>query len=252
MSSNVQSVERAFAVLGALAARGRASVGELAAATGLPKPTVSRLLSTMRSADVVTRAGAAGVYVLGDGLMALTATNAAPLGLGFVAKPYLVALGQELGEDVGLAYRSGAAVHFGDTVFADATVRVAGWEGEWAPLHAVAAGFVWLAASSDAGIAEYCGRGLERLGPNTLTTVGEIMQRVDQVRAEGVCWTHEEWAEGIDGAAVPVLDGSGQLVAALNMYGPSYRFPSGRARAELAERLQTTAAEIRGRWRTAE
>ena len=42
----------------------------------------------------------------------------------------------------------------------DATVTIQSWEGESAPLHAVAAGYVFLAAMSDAEIAAYCDRGL--------------------------------------------------------------------------------------------
>ena len=52
MSASVQSIDRAFAVLRALIA-GSAGVTDIAERIGLPKSTVSRLLSTLEELGAV-------------------------------------------------------------------------------------------------------------------------------------------------------------------------------------------------------
>lgn len=222
--AKVQSIDRAFLLLRALADRDVASVGELSLATGLPKPTVSRMMASLMANGAVQRMGSEGTYSVGDGLRQLTGSRPSVDSLESLAHPRLRELEQALGEDVGLATRHGDLVVYGRTFATEATVTVQPWEGESAPLHAVAAGFVYLAAMPDREVAAYCARGLGSLGPHTLVTTEAVRARVEQVRQDGFCWTHEEWAEGIDGAAAPITNSEGAVIAAINVYGPSYRF----------------------------
>ena len=59
--STVQSIERAFAVLRALTA-GPAGVTDIAGRVGLPKSTVSRLLSTLEDIGAVEQVAAGSDY----------------------------------------------------------------------------------------------------------------------------------------------------------------------------------------------
>ena len=240
--SSVQSLDRAFALLRVLGQRGEASVGELSLATGLPKPTVSRLMAAMLANGAVQRI-AGGPYSIGDEIRSLASDRPSLPSLEDLARPHLVELEQHLGEDVGLATLRGRQVVYGRTFATEATVTIQPWEGEAAPLHAVAAGYVFLAAMSDEDVATYCAGGLPALGPKTLTSVEEVMMRVEQVRQDGYCWTHEEWAEGIDGAAAPVRRGE-VVVAAINVYGPSYRFGDSGSLREVGERLNEVGSLI--------
>jgi IclR family acetate operon transcriptional repressor len=234
-----------------LAVSGVASVGELSLATGLPKPTVSRLMASMLDNEAVQRVGPEGTYSIGDGLRHLTGSQPSVDSLEAIAYPRLRELQQVLGEDVGLATRHGDVVVYGRTFATEATVTVQPWEGESAPLHAVAAGYVYLAAMSDQDVTAYCLRGLPELGPNTLVTVKAVRERVGRVRQDGYCWTHEEWAKGIDGAAAPITSSDGAVIAAINVYGPSYRFGDSTSTSEigrsLAEAGRTLSAMIRAR-----
>ena len=44
--------------------------------------------------------------------------------------------------------------------------------------------------------------------------------------------------------AAPVADASGEIVAAVHLHGPSYRFPAAGAEAPLAEIVVTAAARV--------
>lgn len=184
-----------------------------------------------------------GPYSIGEELRSIAGDRPSLPSLEELARPYLVELEQSLGEDVGLATLLGNVVVYGRTVVTDATVTIQSWQGESAPLHAVAAGYVFLAAMSDAEIAAYCDRGLRSFGPNTLASFEGVMARIKQVRRDGYCWTHEEWAEGIDGAAAPVYR-NGNVVAVVNVYGPSYRFGNSDSLRIVGQRLSQVGDQI--------
>ena len=52
------------------------------------------------------------------------------------------------------------------------------------------------------------------------------MARLNTVRRDGYAWTYREYADDINGVAVPVRNPHGQAVASLSVHGPSYRFPA--------------------------
>ena len=68
--SGVQSVQRAFSILRALAA-GTMGVTEVAKAVDLPKSTVARLLATLEDEGAVNQDSARGQYRIGDGLASM-------------------------------------------------------------------------------------------------------------------------------------------------------------------------------------
>jgi IclR family pca regulon transcriptional regulator len=67
---------------------------------------------------------------------------------------------------------------------------------------------------------------------------------VAQAAATGFAWTYEAWADGINGAAAPIRDSTGRVIAAINLYGPSYRFPGEDDAAEISRNLVEAAAQV--------
>jgi IclR family pca regulon transcriptional regulator len=53
----------------------------------------------------------------------------------------------------------------------------------------------------------------------------KIRQRLGQIRRVGYCWGHQEFAEDLNSMAAPVFNARGNMVAALHVHGPAYRFP---------------------------
>ena len=71
-ASDIQTIERTFSVLRALAGRSDATgVTEVARTTGLAKSTCSRILAGLEDLGMVERVEEAGRYVIGAGLVAL-------------------------------------------------------------------------------------------------------------------------------------------------------------------------------------
>jgi DNA-binding IclR family transcriptional regulator len=238
----VQSLERAFAILEEVARR-PAGVTEIADRVQLPKSTVARLLSTLEGVDAVERVDGTR-WRIGPGVTALSTAATPSRNLASIARPFLVRLVSELGEDAGLGLADGKDVLYVDQVESDNAVQVRDWTGTRAPMHTVPSGLVLLAEWPDEALDAYLAGDLVGLTRNTLTDPARLRARLAEVRETGYAWGLEEFAEGINSAASPVRDARGSAIAAIHVHGPSYRFPpKGRQRA-IAAAIAANASDV--------
>ena len=238
----MQAIERAFAVLRAIkAADGSSGVSEVARNTGLPKSTVSRLLSSLEEERIIERVDGAGRYTIGPGLVHL-AGGAAALGtLREVTHPYLRDLAEATGESSGLTVPDGNTALYLDHVSSDGSVRTRDWTGMRFPYHTIAPGLALMMTWSEASIGRLADRGLEPFTEQTITTKRDLMSRLTRARREGFVWTMGDFDLEINGVAAPVRNNDGDAVGAISTYGPSYRFPGETDTGHLAERVRETA-----------
>ena len=75
-TSQVQSVDRAIAILYLLARRGDAGVTEVAAELGVHKSTAFRLITALDTGGLIEQDGERGKYRLGRGILRLAAATA--------------------------------------------------------------------------------------------------------------------------------------------------------------------------------
>ncbi len=241
--SSVQSIRRAFDVLGALAA-GPLGVTEVADRAGLPKSTAARLLATLAREGAVEQVPGGTVYRLGPRLATLAAGLTPVRSLAAIAHPALAELAGAAGEAAGLAVPDGDLAHYVDQVDTPNPVSVRDWTGTRVPLHAVSSGQVLLAFRAPAAIERYLARPLERFTPHTLVEPARLRERLPVIRHDGYAWVREEFDEGINSVAAPIADASGEVVAAVHLHGPSYRFPAAGADIAVAERVVAAAARV--------
>jgi len=138
----------------------------------------------------------------------------------------------------------GDLAHYIDQVAAPNPVSVRDWTGARAPLHAVSSGQVMLAFRMPVAVNHYLARPLEGFTPRTLIDPEDVRARLHAIRRVGYAWAIEEFDEGISSVAAPIADATGEVVAALHLHGPSYRFPPADRGAELAQLVVTGAARI--------
>jgi DNA-binding IclR family transcriptional regulator len=221
----IQSVERAFAILRTVAQYPQGiGVTELAARTDLHKSTVSRMLSTLEGVTAVTPSDNGG-YQLHPDFFSLLGVSPFPQNLIALARPFMLELHTAVHEDVGLAIPDGDQVLYVDQVSGDQAVQVRDWTGERFPLHTTSTGKLLLAFQSEAFVAEYLARPLIAYTPQTLTEPNDIRPALDEIRSRGCDWSSGEFAEGLNATAAPIFDKENNVIAALNIYGPSFRFP---------------------------
>jgi DNA-binding IclR family transcriptional regulator len=221
----VQSVERALTVLEILAREGHAGVSEIAEEMGIHKSTVSRLMGSLVSREMVHQNSDRGKYQLGFGILRLASSIPGRLSLVHEARPVLESLALEFKETVNLAVlRSNYAVNV-DQAMGPSTLATYDWVGSLTPLHATSSGKILLAAlSADERDRILKETGLAPRTPRTITNRKELETQLLDVARDGYAVVNEEFEIGLTAAAVPVFNHLGVVVGAVSISGPAFRF----------------------------
>lgn len=239
----MQAIERAFTVLRALAARpGTSSLAEVTRASELPKSTVLRILAALEEQGAVQ--SLAGRYSIGLGLAAMSHHGAPLTSLRDVARPYMVEVAETLEENVSLTIEDGGATLYLDTAVAESSVQVRDWTGERLPYHASSGGLALLSTWPDEDVQALVDGGLEAFTETTVLTKSGLDEKFRYMADTGIVWTLQEFSDDVTGVAAVIRTGTGEPVAALNVYGPDYRFPGDRSEVEVAAVLLEACTRI--------
>jgi DNA-binding IclR family transcriptional regulator len=239
MTRPVASVERALALLDALAAHPEGlGVNELARRIGVNASTASRLLATLEGARMVQRAPA-GPYRLGLRLVALADGVLAGLDVRELARPRLRELVARTGETATLSVPGGAEAVTVDFVSAESSVVSVARLGRPSVGHATAVGKVMLAFGGDDGRAPDLPRYTER----TIVEPAALAAEVAAVRARGWGEAAGEREPDLNGLAAPVFGRDGALAAIVGLQGPAARLTPER-RQEVLPALLGVSAEL--------
>lgn len=241
--STVESVARAIRIIEALA-QSPSGLSEMARRVDLPKSTVARLLATLEQMEAVERDEDGRLYRLGPIVQRLSSAAGGPAQLAAFARPYLEELTATTGEAAGVSIPDGFKVHYVDQTEAKHPVQVRDWSGELIPMHVVPSGLAIMAHWPEEQIDRYLNRDLERMTPNTVTDSTKIRERLSALRARGYEWVFEEFVEGINSVAAPVLESNGLIAAALHVHGPAYRFPGSDSPERIGQAVAGTAKRL--------
>ena len=238
---NVQSVERAMAILRCLS-NTEAGVSQIAELVDLPKSTVSRLLATLHDLGAVSATDSG--FRIGPLMSEIAAAADQHDGLATLAAPYLAGLVDAVGEDAGLS-----VLDNGDTLYlvqigASAAVQLRDWTGERVPPHCVSSGLVLLAHASDAERNAALEAPLAQFTAKTMTAPAKLRRRLTAIAKRGTEWVYGEFVDDINSVASPVIDVDGHAIAALHVHGPSYRFPGERNPDSIAHAVATAARQL--------
>lgn len=240
--SSVQSLDRAFSLLEAVAARPM-GLTDLARTTNLALSTVSRLLGSLEELGAVQRDDASGLYSIGLSIAELAASIDSGSNLSARVRGDLEALTSELGETTGMSVPTGYEMHYLFEADANQPIQVGSWVGARIDMHLVSSGLVTLASWPTEAVDNYLDRNLAAPMPASLSDPDELREELDRVRELGLAWTSETLVSGLTSVAAPLVNNNGELVAAIHVQGPAYRFP-GKNRDHIESSLLKTAAEI--------
>jgi len=240
----VRSVDRAAALLLALGeSHGEAGVTELARRLGLHKSTASRLLATLEKRGLVEQDEESGKYRLGLVVIRLAEHAERTLDLRSLAMPELDRLARATRETTGLGVLDGDQMLTVAQADGPNLVAVGDWTGRWAPLHSVAAGKVLMSSLPEREVVRLGKRGLDRLTGRTIAQLEPLLEELARVRRRGFATAFGESDAGLNGVAAPVHDARGNVVAAVDVWGPAFRVTPNRI-PELAQQARETAAAV--------
>jgi DNA-binding IclR family transcriptional regulator len=221
------SLVKALRVLLALAEQPEGcGVTELARTLGLPKSAVHRLLVTFTAHGFVHKQEQQHRYTLGPAVVRLGLRAADLFTPRVVARPYLEALAQEVGETVFLGVRVQEHVLVVEKVERGQVLRISPPLGTRLPLCHTALGKLLLAfspTSQQEGLLD-ASLAAEGQSANRHLRTG-IQQELATIVQQGFAVSLEEWAADICCLAAPIRNSLGEVVAALALALPRHRMP---------------------------
>jgi DNA-binding IclR family transcriptional regulator len=242
-STSVQSVARAVSVMEYLARNRESGVTEVASEIGIHKSTAYRLLSTLKERGLVEQDEVTEKYRLGFGLVLLAATVAADLDVLRCARPVCERLSEQTQETVTVAVLEDDDAVVVHQTLSSFSALSADWTGRHTPIHATAAGKVFLAHMPERQRQRILGRRLERYTENTFVGRAALEEQAREIRDLGYGYTLEELEVGLNAVGAPVLSSDGAVLATVSVSGPVFRLPA-ESIAEVGELVREAALEI--------
>ncbi len=187
---------------------------EIKDALGLPTSSVHNMLQTMVSAEVATVSEDLR-YAVGPRVVALALRTLQSLDIRTVARRHLQDLVNAIGDDVYLALHVGKRVMYADRCLGTQRISLDIRLGEPLFLHSTATGKLFAAFDANLGAQALAGA-LPRMTPSTITDPKELEREFRRIRGAGFARSAEESVEGIVGYAVPILDATGTIAAAIH------------------------------------
>lgn len=239
-STGVQSIKRAFDLLEAIADNGGlVSVSILATDSGLPLPTVHRMLRTMVNLGFVQQLPSRQ-YALGPRLIRLG--ESAGKSLGASVEPFLSELVDRTGETANLAILEGDVVVYVAQVPSKHSMRMFTEIGRRVLPHSTGVGKALLAQLPDAEVREIVRRtGMPGRTSSTITTYDALIADLELIRERGYAEDNAEQEIGVRciAASIPGVD----VPSAVSISGPGARLTYD-AVAEYAPIVKSVAAAI--------
>lgn len=213
----VEALARGLDVIAAFRpGRPTMSLSEVAAETGLARPTARRFLLTLQRLGYV-RAEATG-YSLTPRVLELGTAYVQSLGLWDVAQPHMEALVARTNESTSIAQLDGSDVVYVARVAVPKIVTLSVSIGTRFPALQTSLGKVLLAALGDDEVEEVLAQpSRSGLVPAWVPDRQERRAVLREVRARGWALSDEQLARGIRSVAAPLRDGAGRVVAAMNV-----------------------------------
>ncbi len=220
-------------------------VTDLAAAAGLPMPTVYRVVMTLTAEGYLDHLPN-GDYRPGVKTLTLGTAALRSLDLVGIATPKLQRLGEATGETVNLAVLTGDRVLYlvrlrnSDLVTANIQV------GSTLPAVTTSIGKLLLAHLDEADLAERVTEAsfAAQHGPNAKAGLADLRKDLAAIRRQGWAMQDEELAHGLRSIAGPITGPDGTVVAGANLALQARDWSTQRIVQELKPVVLETCAEI--------
>lgn len=243
---SIRAVERAAMVLNSFTReRRRLTLDEVTRMTGLSKPTVFRILSTLQGLKYVMLDPSDGRYRLGSVFLTLAASAIGSLSLSSVVRPHTTILRNRTQATVLVGALMDDLLVYVDKREAPGPVRIAadiGWRRD--PPTFGMLGMTLMAHLEKGEII----RLLKEKPPlphtqASITDPAAFIERLERIRGAGLVVECEEAIPGVWGVAAPIFDSTREVVAAVGVALPM-TLKSDEKTAEISEGVLECARRI--------
>jgi DNA-binding IclR family transcriptional regulator len=207
-----------------VASEGPVSLAEAVTYSGLPKPTVHRVLVLLERAGMLLREPNTKRYSPGRRLSSLaldTLLHPAPRA---PRHAILQALASQTGETCNLTMLDGNEIVYLDRVESTSPLRLDLRPGSRVPLHCTASGKLFLSQMPRKYRQKLIhSTPLTRYTDNTITDAALLERELEQIRAKQLSTDNEEFLAGTTCVAIPVRGQNRRLCVAVAVQAPTAR-----------------------------
>ena len=219
------------------------TLSQAALAAGLSRATARRILRTLTELGYVEQSGRQ--FSLSSGILRLGFAYLATQNWIEHAAPVMRQLSEQFHESCSAAILQGTEIVYVARIPASRIMSVALAVGTRLPAFHTALGRIQLGFLDDAELwRRLRSFRIEAHTPSTIIDIQALFDRVREDRAQGFSIVDEELERGLRAIAVPIMDRSGQAVAALNLSTHSTRTTRNELRERFLPSLRATAETI--------
>jgi len=189
------------------------------------KSTVHRILNTLMAYGYVEQSDDNKKYRLGWKLFEVGSVIPRQRNLNNIELKLLWDLCDRFEETVNLGIRINDKVAIVAKADPQRDLFKAGpYLGEQEPVHATAMGKILISALGDEELDQlFSQKTLVKYTNNTITSLAELKNHLEEVREHGYATDQEELSIGLSCIAMPVYNFSNEIIAAVSISGPSFR-----------------------------
>jgi DNA-binding IclR family transcriptional regulator len=221
------------------------SNAEIAARTGLPRPTVSRLTRTLTALGYLAYVPRLGRYTLGAGIASLCHSLLAGMPHRIAAHSFLRQVAEATRLPASLGARDQLHMINIETVRHDKAPPARFDLGARIPLATTAMGRAYLFALPEPERNGLLDRVRQEAGRDWRMLKGGIESAFDMLDRRGFCVSAGDWRADVVGVGAPVITADG-MVMAVNCGGPPFEISAERAMIDVGPRVAHAAASISG------
>ncbi|SLN23994.1 Acetate operon repressor [Roseovarius litorisediminis] len=223
-ATTIQSLDRAFDVLDALAANMGMTLTEIAKDLQQSPATMHRVLSTLEARNIVEIDLQTQTWHIGSMAFRLGSAFLRRSGVIERSHPVMRELMEQTGETSNLGIDMNGRVMFISQIETHETIRAFFPPGTISPMHASGIGKALLSQYSDQRIAEFLrSHALECFTDKTISAAADLQEDLLKSRQRGWAYDDEEKTTGMRCVAAPILNLFGEAVAGISVSGPTLR-----------------------------
>lgn len=224
----VQSAERIFNVLEAVAKAGSIGLMELSNHLDLHKSTTHRLLTSLSYMGYVEQDDETNKYRLTFKILELSGNFLAKVDIVSIAHPYLEKLANQCQETVHLVQRSGTNVVYIDKISPlisrDTSIRMGSQVGLARPMYCSAVGKSILSNMTADEVKDVWNNStIEKKTENTIISFEKLLKELEQVRYKGYALDNEENEIGVRCIGTCIFNHQKQAKYAFSISAPVSR-----------------------------
>ncbi|MEO1265254.1 MAG: IclR family transcriptional regulator [Pseudomonadota bacterium] len=239
-----RGLDNALALLEVIAGADGVTLSEAAQRAGVAASTAHRILTTLEAHRFLRVDAERDVWMIGVRAFEVGNAFLRDRKVTEIGRPHMIALMETTGETVNVSIREGDALIYVGQIETHNPVRAFQRPGSRAPLHASAAGKVFLAFQSEPSLDDTLYRtGLEGITAGTITSAAELKAQLKTVREQRFAADLEERVAGLVCVAAPIFNEHHDVIASLSVSGPTSRMTGERV-LELGPLVRRAAEDV--------